>query len=76
MVRLSRPESSENLTSGSPRPRCLHLGEALRLGVGRRGVEQKHKLPFSPEFFQQKHTISKQNHKTNLNQLKTHVLKS
>ena len=76
-LHLGGPKSSENLPSGLPRWRCLYLGGALHLGIGvsRRNRNDQF-FPFLSELFQPKHTISKQNHKTNLNQPKTHVLKS
>ena len=65
------PEDSKNLGSGLPR-RGL-----LRLGVGVSSINKNDQFwPFSSELFQQKHTISKQNHQTNLNKQKTHVLTS
>ena len=65
MLRLGGLESSENLTSSLPRQRCLRLG----IRVSSKNINDQF-WPFSSELFQPKHTILKQNHKTNLNQPK------
>ena len=77
MLRLGGPESLENLTLGSPKRSSTPKRRLIRLGVRVLSRNRNDQFwPFSSELFQPKHTISKQNHKTNLNQPKTLVLKS